>query len=468
MKNQILILGGGLSGLAAAYHIGHPHCLILEKLLQPLGHIRGEQRDGFTWDPGPHVSFTKSEYVRELFAASVAGEFDEFEVKTGNYFKGHWIDHPAQTALYQIPEPLRGDCLASFLATRENNDQDLAGQKNYLSWLEKAFGPVFAHAFPAAYTRKYWTREPKDLTADWLGNRVYYPSIDDVIKGSRGPLGRPTHYISKVRYPRRGGYQSFAQALVKGCNIEYGAAASFIDLRNKIVRTADSRIFSYTKLISTLPLPEFIAACGNVPANVQEAAFALSCSQLLLVNVKASHPTRRTENWIYVYDEDKFSTRINCTEKCALGNAPSGSTGVQVEVYFSRHRPLNTSPTEVGHQVEAELVEMGLVDPQLCSDAAPVSHHLRYCPWANVIFDHDTRPCLDTIWSWLEQFGLKREEDDLSPTTDWSKSSGINAKAHLIFAGRFGQWKYFWTDDCVLRGAQVSSGGFQDSLFGER
>jgi len=28
-----------------------------------------------------------------------------------------WIDHPAQTCLYQVPEPLRTQCLESFLET---------------------------------------------------------------------------------------------------------------------------------------------------------------------------------------------------------------------------------------------------------------------------------------------------------------------------------------------------------------
>jgi hypothetical protein len=25
-----------------------------------------------------------------------------------------------------------------------------------------------------------------------------------------------------------------------------------------------------------------------------------------------------------------------------------------------------------------------------------------------------------------------------------------------MLAGRFAQWKYFWTDDCVLRGRQLA------------
>src|SRR6185295_12757697 len=53
-----------------------------------------------------------------------------------------------------------------------------------------------------------------------------------------------------------------------------------------------------------------------------------------LHTVAASHPTRRAEHWMYVYDEDKLTTRINCTEMLNSRNAPEGWTGVQAEVYF--------------------------------------------------------------------------------------------------------------------------------------
>ncbi len=102
-----LILGAGLAGLSCSYHLGHENSLVLEKEGHAHGHIHTRFRDGFTWDEGPHVSFTKHEYVKELFAKNVGGHFDEYEVRTTNYFKGHWIDHPAQSNFYQIPEPLR-------------------------------------------------------------------------------------------------------------------------------------------------------------------------------------------------------------------------------------------------------------------------------------------------------------------------------------------------------------------------
>lgn len=448
-----LILGAGLAGLSSSYHIGHKKCLILEAKVQPYGHIHSEFIDEFTWDEGPHVSFTKSEYVRELFASSVEDQFEEYEVRTGNYYKDRWIDHPAQSNLYQLPESLRSQCLESFLATRDLYE-NAPLPKNYREWLRQAFGPVFADAFPAAYTRKYWTMDPVDLTTEWVGGRVFKPSIDDVVNGSKGPLDRQTHYIKKVRYPSRGGYQAFASKLIKGANIKLSARVVSVDLVRKTVATEDGSVYAYKRLINTMPLPTFVECCQGVSGAVRDAAKELLCSSIQLVNVTAPHETLRPENWMYVYDEDKYSVRINCTEKLSPNNAPTGHTGVQVEVYHSRCRPLEGSYEEVEVAVIDELIEMGLICPERAGGLENVQAFSRMVPWANIIFHHETKAALNVVLSWLSGRGLVREMDDLHPMTDWSQSPKTGA-GDLVLAGRFGQWKYFWSDDCLMRGASI-------------
>ncbi len=455
---MILVIGAGLAGLSASYHLGHSRCVILERSARPYGHLSSTQRDGFTWDTGPHVSFTKNAYVQELFRENVDDALDEFEVTVGNYYQGHWVTHPAQTSLHQIPEPLRSACLQSFLDTRTRQDDAPHALASYQDWLDSAFGPVFAAAFPAKYTRKYWTRDPADLTTDWIGGRIHYPKPEEVVEGSKGPLPRSTHYISKVRYPRLGGYESFAAKLAQGADIRYGADVSRIDLVKRKVWLSDGRCFDYSTLINTMPLPQFILACEDVPAEVREHARQLCCTQLLLVNVAVPHTTLRPEHWIYVYDEDKLATRINFTERLSASNAPPGWSGIQAEVYSSRYRPFTQSPEAIAERVERELVEMGLVDPAKFVPGLSSHRHFQYSPWANVVFDHTTAPALESIWQWLSGHGLRREDDDLSPLSTWSDMSCAQAApGQLYMAGRFGQWKYFWSDDCVLRGRQIAT-----------
>jgi len=451
---MVVILGAGLAGLSASYHLGHENCQIFEQHTFAGGHIHSERREGFTWDEGPHVSFTKHAYVRDLFAAST--EFLEYPVYPTNYYRGSWVPHPAQTNLYAVPPDIREQCLQDFRAAHNPEAPAIESvPKNYREWLEMAFGKSFATLFPRAYTEKYWTTAPENLTTDWVGSRVHAPNREEVEQGALAPLDKSTHYISTVRYPKQGGYFSFAKKIAAGAQISYGKKLSHISFAQKQIYFADGSETTYEKLISTIPLPVLIMQ-SDAPAPVKAAATQLSCSSVLLVNVVANHPSQRLENWIYVYDEDKYSTRINLTELLSPANGVPGKTGIQVEVYFSKYRQLPASAKEIGTRVGEELVEMGLVK----SAADIESTHSVLVEWANVIFDQPRRKALTTIFDWLEQFGLARDEDEMDPVTDWDAKLAarppVAADSFIYLAGRFGQWKYYWTDDCVLRGKYLS------------
>jgi hypothetical protein len=107
---------------------------------------------------------------------------------------------------------------------------------------------------------------------------------------------------------------------------------------------------------------------------------------------------------------------------------------------------------------------MGFINEQILDQAKdiPISqaltglrYHTKYCKYANVICDHSRKEALDCIFTGLEPFGLSRADADLHPYTDWTKANQPN-NGDLMLAGRFGQWKYYWTDDCVLRGKAIS------------
>ncbi len=423
--SHLTILGAGLSGLGVSYHAGHQRCTIYEARAYCGGHVHSVERDGFTWDEGPHVLFTGNEYVRNLFAESVDGDFVEFEASAANYFRGHWIDHPAQSNLYQVPEPLRSQCLQSFLEARSNPQGRPA---DYQEWIDQAFGRVFAETFPAAYTRKYWTTEPKNLGTDWIGARVYYPKIEDVQQGAKGPLNRNTYWVQKSRYPARGGYLSFSRKLAADARIYYGKTLEWVNFSERQLGFSDGSEIDYDTLVSTIPLPTLIKCSEDAPPEVHEASALLRASNIYLVDVAARHPATRKNTWIYVYDEDKLSTRISTTEHFSPHNAPAGCTGISVEVYGSAYRPLPTDRDEVRCRVETELIEMGLLE----GPEAIIGSHVRFIPWGQVIFDHNRRMALEVINGFLESVGVAR-------------------------VGRYAEWKYLMTHDCVLRSRRAAA-----------
>ena len=183
----------------------------------------------------------------------------------------------------------------------------------------------------------------------------------------------------------------------------------------------------YETLVSTLPLPILIASAEDAPAAVREAASMLKATRLLLVRVAANHSSVRKEPWLYVYDEDKTSTRVSIQENFSPNNAPTGKTALSVEVCGSDFNRLPSDRNAVVEQVQRELIEMGLLE----GPGAVHSVSVRYCPWGQVIYDHNRRSALDRVNKFLERVGVIR-------------------------AGRYSQWGYMMTHDCVLRGKKIA------------
>ena len=445
------ILGAGLSGISIADHLRRKNIpfTLLEGKDHGGGHIYSQKIDGFTWDEGPHVSFTKHEYVKQYFAANCADQYLEYPTKPTNYFKGNWIIHPAQANMYAVPEPLKTQCIDDVIAIRQEASYDYQPE-NYRDWINYAFGETFAENFAGVYTKKYWTTEPENLTTDWIGKRIYFPEINDMVESANGSLNKQTHYITKVRYPIEGGYYNYIKNVEQSLPVRYLKKMQYISFIEKKIFFTDGETTDYENLISTLPLPLLIIN-SDAPENLKHNARKLKCSQVLVINVVVNHSPLVDNHWIYVYDDDFYSTRINFTDLLAPKNGVEGKCGIQVEVYFSDYHKNTKAIAEIEQAVLNELLLMKLIKAKDYID----SYHSVWIDWANVIFDKQRIEAQNEIFKWLETVGLVREDDDLEPMTDWlnkpSKKVGT-----VTLAGRFAQWKYYWTDDCVMRAKYIS------------
>ena len=420
---SIAIIGSGLAGVAACDALVRKglDATIYEAEDHWGGHTHSEVVDGFTFDEGPHVSFSSDEAVRDIFVAG-AGELEEFTASISNYFRGHWLTHPAQCHLYGLDSDLVARCIVDFVHAQSNP----IGVGSYADWLRATYGKTFAETFPYAYTRKYWTVDAAELGTDWVGARMYPPRLEEVVRGAVGPAqDGDFHYLKTFRYPARGGYQAFMAAMVRPDRIQLGKRVSRVDPDARLLTFADGSEAGFERLISTMPLAELVRCIGprGAPSEVLEAADLLLCTSLILVDIAVDRRDLSAHHWFYVYDEDISFSRVHFPHALAAANAPPGRGSIQAEVYFSRHRPLPTTPDTLGDRVVDELVRIGVL-----RDATEVLWvRTRVVPYANVVFDHARAPALATILPWVESLDI-----------------GL--------AGRYGQWGYHWTDDATRSG----------------
>jgi protoporphyrinogen oxidase len=207
-----------------------------------------------------------------------------------------------------------------------------------------------------------------------------------------------------------------------------------INFDKRLLYFEDRSNIQYEKLVSTIPLPVLIERSEDAPQDVREAASLLRSTKFLSVEIAVNHKAKRNDQWIYVYDEDKISTRISIMENISPNNAPPNRTGIAVEVYGSAYRPLPTDHPKVGKKVQQELIEMGLIE----NEQAVISMNVRYSPWGQVIFDHNRKPALEKINAFLDKFGVIR-------------------------VGRYGEWGYLMTHDCVLNGRDAAERIMQEA-----
>src|SRR5688572_1312349 len=133
----VAVIGSGFAGLAAGHALADAGVAVEILEAKPYwgGHTHSEVVDGFTFDEGPHMSFTSDETVRQVFERG-AGALHEFAVRATNWFRGSWVAHPAQCHLYGLDPDLVSRCIVD-LVEAQKQDGPL---RDYAEWCVRTFG----------------------------------------------------------------------------------------------------------------------------------------------------------------------------------------------------------------------------------------------------------------------------------------------------------------------------------------
>ncbi|MCW5661973.1 MAG: FAD-dependent oxidoreductase [Burkholderiaceae bacterium] len=375
---------------------------------------------GFTFDKGPHVSFTKDERIQALLADAVDGRFETVQYKLENHWKGHRLPHPVQTNMHGLPVDVMAKVIDDF-ARQSLLQTDV---RNYEDWLVNAYGRYFAENFPVQYTEKYHTTSPRNLTTDWIGPRMYRPSLEEVLRGALAPATSSVHYITGFRYPSRGGFMSYLEKWARDVAMKLSHEVVRIDTKRALLTFANGVQAHYDALVSSIPLPELVPRIAGAPDDVRAAADRLACSGCVLVNVGVQRPDLTPAHISYYYDRDIVFSRTSSPHLMSPHNAPPGCGAVQAEVYFSKkYLPLAGSPADYVQPVIRDLKRVGL----LREDDRIVLEEARLIDYANIIFDHDRPEALRIVHGFLDDIGIRH-------------------------CGRYGDWAYYWTDDSYRSG----------------
>jgi protoporphyrinogen oxidase len=425
---NIVVLGSGMAGFGAAYRLHQEG--IAPVMYDKNGYYGGHTmsfryESGFLFDIGPHISFTKDTRIQELLAESVGGRYETLQINLNNYWHGYWPTHPVQLHLQGLPEETIVKVISDFVEERSAPERPI---RNYEDWLYASFGKTFAESFPMQYTRKYHTTTADNMTTDWLGPRIYRPSLEEVLRGALSASAPQVHYITHFRYPSDGGFRLYLNKFVPMGNIKLEHELISVDPRARELTFSNGLVTQYDSLVSSVPLPDMIHMIQGAPDDVVEASRKLACSTCVLVNIGINRADISNAHMTYFYDEDICFTRLSFPHMLSSHNAPPGTGNIQAEVYFSeKYKPFSGKAEDWIDPVIRDLKKVGLVreeDEILCRKAML----LRY---ANIIFDLERADALKTVHGYLDDIGI-------------------------AYCGRYGDWGYMWTDESFISGERAA------------
>ncbi len=271
--------------------------------------------------------------------------------------------------------------------------------------------------------------EARELETKWMGSkrgcRLYQPTIEEVETGCKSPNTPITYYSKNMRYPKKGGFKSFFNELVKDIDLHTNAEVSFINIETQTIKctTPSGNIsFSYDRLISSLPLPKIVSMLESVPGNVREAAEKLKATSGYQVSIGLKGTNIPPYLWWYIYDEDILPARVYSPSLKSPDNAPEGCSSLQLEIYCEKDK--YTKEELLAGSVD-KLIEQGVIRKE---DILFID--VRFEPYANVIFDHNIYEARKIVRNYLASIGIET-------------------------IGRFGEWDYLWSDQALYSGLSI-------------
>jgi protoporphyrinogen oxidase len=361
---QTIILGGGMTGLAAGMASGLP---VYEAEETPGGICASY--------------YVRPDDTRRLAAPPADENAYHFEIGGG-----HWIfggdpvivrlitdfapckSSKRISSVYfhesglSVPYPLQNNLRFLDLATAERALAEMAaprdGGTTLKEWLHASFGPtlseLFFDPFHDLYTAGLYDRiAPQDA----------YKSPVDIRLARQGALGTapPVGYNVTYLYPEAG-LDALARQLAKRADVRYRKRAVAIDVEAREVRFEGGSVVPYRRLISTLPLNVMLALTGLSVEPLPDPF-----TSVLVLNLGALRgPKCPPDHWLYNCRTRAGFHRVGFYSNVDSSFLPRRLRHDRVSIYVERAFVGGTRPTPAeeaayARAVVAELQDWGFI-----------------------------------------------------------------------------------------------------------
>jgi protoporphyrinogen oxidase len=419
----IIILGAGVAGLSAAFHLKGEKYQIFEKEEEVGGLCRSVTHDGFTFDYTGHLLQLSQPYTQELLNDLLPNLLIRHQRNSAIYFKGTYVPFPFQANLWALPKEITRECLIEFIRASHKEEREGA---DFLSWIYQAFGAGIAKYFMIPYNEKLWRVPLAEISLEWVERFIPRPTLEEVIDGALGVNLKGFGYNQEFLYPLKGGIGVLPQALLtKVGDVHLGKEAESIHIDKKLLRFQDGSETNYDMLISSLPLDELLQRIEPLPDAIKDFKNSLRYVSVININLGVKREKISDFHWIY-YPESAYPFyRVGFLSNFSPHVAPKGTSSIYVEISYLPSNP--PSLDQVREETLAGLIDCGILrdeDEILAEKILMIKH-------AYVIYDQFRYQNLTHIIQFLRS-------------------------QQIYPLGRYGLWEYTTMEEAILQGREVA------------
>jgi len=426
-----LVVGGGISGLAAAQCLqehGREYTL-LEQSPSFGGLTRTVKVDNFCFDyTGHFLHLSRYGSPAGVPYASLSNN-DWQKIERRSYFlaAGRLITAPIQYHLGELPDDILKQCVDSY----EGRPKAAMEKPTFRDFIVGGFGQVVADQFLIPQNEKTMAISLDRLSISAV-KRFFPPPDEKRIRAGLVSHGTtPTEYNSTFWYPKQGGIELLVRGLGRGLkSVEVNEQIVAIDLDQRSVLTKAGHCFTWDFLLPSMPLKAICALSND--EELRRAADQLSHSATISFNfgVRGSLPKElKDAHWIYVPDRSIPFYRFGCYSNISGGMCTPGNSAIYVEAAVPGEDSDHTNIVgELQPKVIAALEQLGWVSSEdiVCS----VTHVIR-CAYVHHTPERELR--IDRIRSRLGECGIYP-------------------------IGRYGLWDYTGMEDSIESGLATVRG----------
>jgi len=376
-KKPIVILGGGPTGLAAAYKLAQmkKKFILLEKE-NYLGGLSATLKHGhLSYEFGPHAFHLKDPQITTWLKKLLGKDFRIISTHTKVLIDGKLLNYPlsAGELLKKIKPTLGFRIIFEYFYAYLKSIVKPQKIVSFQDWGLQNFGPTLYKLSFGDFTKKVWGIDPKELSYRLATNKLSRLNLADILLNLLGFKGKDQPaYFKKYLYPVDGArkiFESMAQTIRKQGEILLGAKVLFLKSKNNQIyaveyqdKAGQKHQLDCQQVISTLA-PKDVFAMINHPLarELVSAAKQLDYRGLIIVYLVVQDDNLPDAQWIYLV-EDKFrGNRLAINKNLSPEFVKKRKTILAFEISASRSDELwQAADVKLLEMAKADLRRLGL------------------------------------------------------------------------------------------------------------